>query len=584
MTNISRVFVVESDEMLNQALVNSLHKDGYVVQGVTNGTDAIRVLWAEEYDAVLCDLKAAGIDGLELLQWLRVYRPNTNMIMIGNANTPEEQRMQVLEGGAVGFLEKPLDMRVVREELRRLQQQSGFSANLESFDLLDVIQIVTMSRKSIALVVNTGLEERGVLRFQNGELIWAEYGMLRGEEAFFALAAHKNGTVTHQPWSGPATSNVTQPLSRLILQALQYRSRAQAAQNGGSSPLQPPLEPQQNEAGFSFDLDEIDDTPFGFVAPAGEEVPDQATMLMQNPFQAAENGQWWEPPAEEAPSLEPENKNSGMYAAMGNNNVQGVTFSDPAFAFDSGPLSLSEERRAIARAQQEAPSWVTDQPTASHIPAVQMPPTAAPGPSEWQLPNGSTGQIAPLQTTGPRKVVLTEAVSPAPFERQTNTGNQQAISSFSHQLPGNSAELSPISSASGQQRAIRRNLNYGALVSVLQTLGYSVRGFVAAAVITSEGQPIAQVAIEELDVSRAGKQLSIALQNVVQSLHQSGWGGFDDLMIASTERMLFLRTVGAEKNAFLVLMTSRDVDTTECRKLLVDAENAIDGALKNTGV
>src|SRR2546421_8520831 len=224
MSDVSRIFVVEGDEGLNRSLVNSLRKDGYVVQGVMSGADAVRVLWSEEYDVVICDLKTPGADGFELLQWLRAYRPNTRMIMVSSPGS-DTLRMQALENGAASYLEKPLDLRVLKEELRRNLQQGGFSANLDSFDLLDVIQIITMSRKNIALLVNTGLEERGVLRFQNGDLVWAEYGALRGEEAFFALAAHKNGSVVQQPWNGGGTTNVTQPLSRLIFQALQYRTK-----------------------------------------------------------------------------------------------------------------------------------------------------------------------------------------------------------------------------------------------------------------------------------------------------------------------------------------------------------------------
>src|SRR5712691_11773531 len=224
MSNVSRIFVVEGDENLNRSIVNTLHKDGYLVRGVMSGADAVRILWSEEYDVVICDVKTPGIDGVELLQWLRAYRPQTRMILLGGSE-PATARMQALESGAASYLEKPVDMYRLKEELRRLLQQTGFSANLDSFDLLDVIQIITMSRRSIALLVSTGLEERGVLRFYNGELVWAEYGTLRGEEAFFALAAHKNGTVVHQPWNGQVTPNVRQPLSRLILQALQYRAK-----------------------------------------------------------------------------------------------------------------------------------------------------------------------------------------------------------------------------------------------------------------------------------------------------------------------------------------------------------------------
>jgi len=229
MSELWHILLVEDDDYLNQSIVNSLRKDGYIVQGVKSGAEAIRLVWSEEYDVVIGDLRTPGADGFEMLQWLRSFRPKTRMIMVA-ASASAADRTQALEAGVVSYLSKPLDLHQLKEELRRLLQQTGFSASLDSFDLLDVIQIITMSRKSIALLVNTGLEERGILRFQGGELIWVEYGNLRGEEAFFALAAHKNGTVIHQPWNEQITPNVRQPLSRLIFQALQYRSKYAAMQ------------------------------------------------------------------------------------------------------------------------------------------------------------------------------------------------------------------------------------------------------------------------------------------------------------------------------------------------------------------
>ncbi|HLX41646.1 MAG TPA: response regulator, partial [Ktedonobacteraceae bacterium] len=148
MTEQWRILVVEDEEQLNQNIVNSLRKDGYLIQGVRSGAEAIRMLWSEEFDVVIGDLKTPGADGFELLQWLRTFRPRTRMIMVA-ATSPNSHdiRTHALEAGVVSYLEKPLNLHLLKEELRRLLQQTGFSANLDSFDLLDVIQIVTMSRK-----------------------------------------------------------------------------------------------------------------------------------------------------------------------------------------------------------------------------------------------------------------------------------------------------------------------------------------------------------------------------------------------------------------------------------------------------
>ncbi len=286
-----RILVIESEEHLNWNMVNALQKDGYIVRGVTSGGEAIRLLWSEEYDVVICNQQMPDADGFDLLQWMRNYSPDSRMIMLG-APGNGAARAQALEMGVVSYLEKPLDLPALKAELRRMLHSTGFSASLDSFDLLDVVQIITLSRKSIALVVSTGLEEQGVLRFQNGELISADYGILRGEEAFFALAAHKNGTVVQHPWHEQVEPNVTQPLSRLIFQALQYRAKYAEAQQASSEleAVQPasntPLPPMpstvfpealqdldDDDRPFQFipeDL-EIDDRPFQYVAEAREE-------------------------------------------------------------------------------------------------------------------------------------------------------------------------------------------------------------------------------------------------------------------------------------------------------------------------
>src|SRR5438132_4666012 len=291
-----RILVVQDEENLNRNIVTSLQRDGYSVQGVAGGAEAIRLLWAEHYDVVISDQKMLDSNGLGLVQWIHTYSPNTRMIMVASASS-SVTRVQALESGVVSYLEKPVDLHVLKEELRRLLQQTGFTASLDSFDLLDVVQIVNMSHKNIAMVVNTGLEEQGLLGFQDGELVWAEYGILRGEEAFFALAAHKNGTVTHQPWNRQVTPNVTQPLSRLIFQALQYRSKyASFHQISGEQAAVTPATATSMQL-----LSDDDDRPFLFAEPsiADAQPPPSQKYSQQASLQQVteESMEWWQAPA-----------------------------------------------------------------------------------------------------------------------------------------------------------------------------------------------------------------------------------------------------------------------------------------------
>ena len=599
MSDVWQIFVVEGDEALNKSLVNSLRKDGYGVQGVVNGGEAVRVLWSQEYHVVIYDLKTPGADGFELLQWLRASRPNTHMIIVGGANAAVAQ-LRALEGGAVSYLEEPLDFRVLKEELRRLLQRTGFSASLDSFDLLDVIQIITMSQKSIALLVNTGLEERGVLRFQNGELTWAEYGVLRGEEAFFALAAHKNGTVIHQPWDGQVISNVTQPLSRLIFQALQYRTKYASSQQYSGE-----IEQVQ---GSVFSSAEIDDTPF-LVFPPSQ--PQSQTFAMNGELKesvreaASGNVQkeWWE-------------QTGSMASAT--THVSGSDYSRDANTLD-GLIKAAETmtplqgQNAGVKKRTDLPSWLTDQPTASDLPVIKTAPRLSTTPAipetpaiknpveEWSPPRDqvtTTDQLQPRPFVPPQNGSLfreTETLTPSAPEwsppqptlpsgwqdsrvgaRNGSRGSEnESLASLDSQ---DANSLTSSGSIKAQQPVSR---NYAVLVSALQTLGYTIAGFVAAAIVTIDGQPIAQVVLDDMDISKMCKYFSTIQKGILVALDQEEWGGYEDTVITSAERSIIMRMIGSDKRTFLVLMTTRNANSADSLTVISDVEETIKQALRS---
>jgi DNA-binding response OmpR family regulator/predicted regulator of Ras-like GTPase activity (Roadblock/LC7/MglB family) len=627
MSDVWRIFVVEAEEALNHNIVNSLRKDGYIVQGVMNGADAIHILWSEEYDVVLCDLKAPGADGFELLQWLRASHPNTRTILIG-APDSADLRMQALESGAAGYLEKPLDLHLLKEELRRLLQQTGFSANLDSFDLLDVIQIITMSRKSIALLANTGLEERGLLCFKNGDLVWAEYGILRGEEAFFALAAHKNGTVTQQPWNEQVVANVTQPLSRLIFQALQYRTKY-ANQQPYSGELVPV------SGGLSFDEDSMasntllmaeddDDTPFGVLGDSlPSDVPFAPPVVAQeaNISQMDATREWWQ----RSGAMSSLNSEDGL-------GVAGVSLSSaleaaPTMAID-GPVladSATPAYKALGDQRNDLPSWLTEQPTAAHsaIPSpmlsasAQIPVIRASSP-EWQPSQPINGALISGMSTGMRAIAGTPKQTTGTHQRKQATGTQKQISQSQNRLitdtgarraspaewqmpepsaltfapiedaaqnavligTNGSADFSSTKEASGALQSIKHDYNYSALVSALQSLGYSIPGFIAAAVVNIEGQSIAQVAVDELDISRVCKHFSTILKGTQQSLAQGMWGDFENTVITSSDRYILMRVIGNEHSIFQILITTHEAKPVESLEVMTNVEGAISAALR----
>jgi CheY-like chemotaxis protein/predicted regulator of Ras-like GTPase activity (Roadblock/LC7/MglB family) len=649
-----RILVVEDEQNLNRNCIDFLRKDGYVVQGVASGAEAIRLLWNEKHDVVICDQKMPDVDGLEFLQWMRSSRPNTRMIMIASADS-SVTRTQALEGGVVSYLIKPVDMRVLREELRRLLKQTGFSASLDSFDLLDLIQIISMSRKTIALVANIGLEEHGILRFQSGELVWAEYGTLRGEEAFFALAAHKNGTVIHQPWHEHITPNVKQPLSRLIFQALQYRAKYAAAQqlSGEVDAVKPT--PVSQAA--------IDDSPFQVLAeshaainPATPITPlfmpalEGSPHPSSSPLLASEEKEWWQQSSKHKSMGKPRSVRPAVDGSAASPSTNGH---QEGFNSQNTP----PVRRTPVSQRTDLPSWLIEQPTQFDLPIMRLSPSAAtgqvpstpthrqasPSPAEWQPPpaNTNTGKtVSPQQITGSHPVPKGATGSQPAIHHAPNTAIQPAspewqppensspvsrkqiepLKSLSHktddliknampnavpqehvplvvkgQVPTVNGALAANGatvdgeirstalwganrSATGPFLAVKRN--YSALVAALETLGYSVPGFIASAVVSLNGQPIAQVAVDEIDISLMCGYFTTIVQGALLSLDQGRWGQYGQTVITSATHHILLRIVGGEKDAFQVLITTHESDPTASLEVMANVDSAIASALR----
>ncbi|MBF6590499.1 MAG: response regulator [Ktedonobacterales bacterium] len=284
-----RVLIVDDEENLNWSLVTSLRRERYLVDGALSAESALRRLEETAYDCVVSDVKMPGMDGFELLQWLRRHRPHTHVIMMTAFGSPTA-RQEALRGGVVAFLEKPFDLRVLKDELRRMAGAglNGSRGEAEGYDVLDVAQVLHLTRRDIAIHIENG-STRGTMRFLRGELISAEAGALQGDEAFFALSVPRALVVEPEAWDGRTERNIIQSLTRLIFQALAQRERrasahiaASAGAALGQSAVEPPtvvLPPAAN------DLTEAP-TIHLTAPPAPEQMPLPAPMLVAAPASA----------------------------------------------------------------------------------------------------------------------------------------------------------------------------------------------------------------------------------------------------------------------------------------------------------
>ncbi len=108
------IFQYAFDEWIEKGLLN--------LSFCTSGSSALELLEKEEgsdISVILSDINMPGMNGFELLEKVKLMRPQMITILI-SAYSQEEYRHKVEEVGAYSFFEKPVDFDSLQVTLKKL--------------------------------------------------------------------------------------------------------------------------------------------------------------------------------------------------------------------------------------------------------------------------------------------------------------------------------------------------------------------------------------------------------------------------------------------------------------------------------
>lgn len=117
-----RILLVEDDTSLAAGLKAALGRDGFVVDHVTLGRQALAAVRVETPDIVVLDLGLPDMDGLEVLSQLRVTEPDLP-VMVLTARGGLDEKITGLDRGADDYLAKPFDMKELAARLRVFERR-----------------------------------------------------------------------------------------------------------------------------------------------------------------------------------------------------------------------------------------------------------------------------------------------------------------------------------------------------------------------------------------------------------------------------------------------------------------------------
>ncbi|NLZ68687.1 MAG: sigma-54-dependent Fis family transcriptional regulator [Spirochaetales bacterium] len=126
-----RVLIVDDEVNIRNLMSRFLKLEGIESEGAENGLSAQRMVKEKPYDALLVDLKMPGIDGLELLKWLRAEGFRMPIIMI-SAHGDISDAVTALKEGAQDYIVKPFDPEELTIRIKSLVEASTLRSLVES--------------------------------------------------------------------------------------------------------------------------------------------------------------------------------------------------------------------------------------------------------------------------------------------------------------------------------------------------------------------------------------------------------------------------------------------------------------------
>src|SRR3989337_213872 len=159
------ILLVDDDEIACQLLAEVLTDEGYKVDTVRSGREAVKKIETTFYDLVITDLMMPEIDGLEILKACKQVSPDTLVIVI-TAFGSLESAIEAMKSGAFDYVSKPFSEDEIKIVVRRAIIQKRLQKENEQFHreltmTYGLDQIIGHSRpmmdiyKTVAMVINS---------------------------------------------------------------------------------------------------------------------------------------------------------------------------------------------------------------------------------------------------------------------------------------------------------------------------------------------------------------------------------------------------------------------------------------------
>jgi CheY-like chemotaxis protein len=123
-----RVLIAEDNAVNRELLRELLETHGHIVTEACNGEEALRLLEDSEPDILLLDLGMPVLDGYQTIRKIREKPILAALpVLAVTAYAMQGDKERILSSGFDGYLSKPIDPKLLYQELNRLLSKEASS-------------------------------------------------------------------------------------------------------------------------------------------------------------------------------------------------------------------------------------------------------------------------------------------------------------------------------------------------------------------------------------------------------------------------------------------------------------------------
>ncbi|HMK12432.1 MAG TPA: response regulator transcription factor [Acidimicrobiales bacterium] len=137
-TPLGHVLLAEDDRGVRESLVRALTFEGYEVEAVSDGAQALEAVTERQPDVVVLDVMMPYVDGLTVCRQLR-DRYRTLPILMLTARHEVTDRVAGLDAGADDYVVKPFALGELLARLRALLRRTSLSDSTETLRVADLV-------------------------------------------------------------------------------------------------------------------------------------------------------------------------------------------------------------------------------------------------------------------------------------------------------------------------------------------------------------------------------------------------------------------------------------------------------------